>query len=218
MRMEINSKALSTKEVRRLVNAYFALTSHRELLAVQAAAAGTEIEHALDAWTDTVPAGRWAKSVTGITPAMAAGLAAHIHIEAAPTAGSIWRFAGLDPSVICTRGGRRPWNPSLKHICLRIGRAFAASAGQDGDFYGKLYRQRAAMEAVANKNRSRQDRLRPAHIEARARRWTVKLFLAHYHHVAWKLATGSSPVKPYVIDVLGRREYIAPPNFNGGIR
>lgn len=215
--MEIDSKALTTHEVRRLVDAYFALTSQRKVLAGQAAATEREIENALDAWAETVPAASWAKRITGITPAMAAGLAAHIDIETAPTAGTIWRFAGLDPSVIWKRGERRPWNPGLKTVCLRIGHAFAESAGEDGDFYGKLYRQRATIETTANDGRE-QGRLPPAHIAARARRWTVKLFLAHYHHVAWTLATGVPPVKPYAIGVLGRAEYIAPPNFEGRVR
>jgi hypothetical protein len=41
----------------------------------------------------------------------------------------------------------------------------------------------------------------------------VKLFLAHYHHVAWTLATGTPPPKPYVISILGHADFIAPPNF-----
>lgn len=53
----------------------------------------------------------------------------------------------------------------------------------------------------------------PAH--SRAKRWAVKLFLAHYHHVAWSLATGTPPPKPYVISVLGHADFIAPPNFDG---
>ncbi len=214
--MEIDSKALTTQEIRRLVNAYFVLTSQRKVLAGQTVLAEEEIHHALDDWAITVPAANWARSIAGIIPAMAAGLAANIDIEMAPTVGRIWRYAGLDPSVVWKKGERRPWNPGLKAVCLRIGHAFAKSAGQDGDFYGKLYQQRAAIEAAADHRRCAQSKLPPAHLDARARRWTVKLFLAHYHHVAWTLATGTPPVKPYAIGVLGRGEYIAPPNFDGG--
>lgn len=216
--MEIDSKALTTQEVRRLVNAYFALTRQRKVLAGQTVGTEKEIDRALDAWAATVPEANWARSIVGIIPAMAAGLAAHIDVEIAPTVGSIWRFAGLDPSSAWKQGGRPPWNPGLKAVCLRIGHAFVKSAGVDGDFYGKLYRQRAASEAAANNSRCEQDKLPAAHIDARARRWTVKLFLAHYHHVAWTLTTGVPPVKPYVIGVLGRGAYIAPPNFDGGVR
>ena len=216
--MKIDSLAPTIQEVRRLVNAYFALTRQRKVLAGQAEATEREIETALDAWTETVPAAKWVKGIAGISPAMAAGLAANISIEAAPTVGSIWRFAGFDPSVVWRRGMKRPWNPALKTVCLRIGHALAESAGQADDFYGKLCRQRAAIETAANCSRSKQCKLPPAHIAARARRWTVKLFLAHYHHVSWTLATGTPPMKPYAIGVLGRGEYIPLPNFDGGAR
>ena len=216
--MEIDSKQLTTQEVRRLVKAYFALVRHRKLLAGQSVQVEAEIDRALEAWAATVPVAKWASGVAGIIPAMAAGLAAHIDIEVAPTAGCLWRFAGLDPSAVWKQGERPPWNPGLKAVCLRIGHAFAQSSGSSGDFYGKLYRQRVASEAAANNGRSEQDKLPAAHIDARARRWTVKLFLAHYHHVAWTLATGAPPVRPYVISVLGRGAHIAPPNFPGGLR
>ena len=234
--MENRDKTPSRTEVRRLVDAYFLLTSQRRALAGLVASTEREIDHALDIWTDAIPAARWAKSIVGIAPAMAAGLAAYIDIEITPTVGRIWRYAGLDPSRIWERGKRRPWNARLKALCQRIGESFASVAGKEGDYYGKLYRERKAAEDAANERgdfveqaRRRlegadldtgarkwyeQGKLPPAHIDARARRWAVKLFLAHYHHVAWTLATGGPPVKPYVIGVLGRAKYIAPPNFD----
>jgi hypothetical protein len=57
-----------------------------------------EIKRALDAYSDAMP-GSWAKSQVGIGPVLAAGLMAHIDITRARTAGQVWRFAGLDPSV-----------------------------------------------------------------------------------------------------------------------
>jgi hypothetical protein len=72
--MEIDSKALTTQEVRRLVKAYFALTRQRKLLAGQTVTAEVEIDRALDAWAATVPEASWARSIVGIIPAMAAGL------------------------------------------------------------------------------------------------------------------------------------------------
>lgn len=43
--------------------------------------------------------GRWMMSQYGIGPVISAGLLAHINIDRAPTAGHIWRLAGLDPNV-----------------------------------------------------------------------------------------------------------------------
>lgn len=55
--------------------------------------------------------------------------------------------------------------------------------------------------------------LPPAHIHSRAKRYAVKLFLAHFHHVAFVLANGEEPPKPYVIEHGGHTHYIAPPNW-----
>lgn len=192
-----------------------------------------EVRRVLDGWTETIPAARWAKGIVG--PVIAAGLAAHIDISRCPTAGRMWRFAGLDPTRKWAHGEKRPWNATLKTICWKIGDCFAKAAAQDGHFYGKLYLQRKSQEEAANdagkfdaqaaarlrrgdvdaqeRNWYAQGKLPPAHIDARARRWVVKLFLAHYHHVAWTLAMGEAPAKPYVISILGHGGYIQPPDF-----
>jgi hypothetical protein len=54
--------------------------------------------------------------------------------------------------------------------------------------------------------------LPPGHIHARSKRYGVKLFIAHWHDVAWFVATGSLPVLPYVITHLGHVHFIEPPN------
>ena len=125
----------------------------------------------------------------------------------------------------------------MKRLCWKIGESFVEVPGSTDDFYGRLYAQRQAIEQERNlagnfADQARQKlersnigksteayrwyadgKLPPAHIHARAKRWTVKLFLAHYHHVAWKLATGLEPPKPYVIGIMGHADFIAPPNF-----
>ena len=53
---------------------------------------------------------RWARSIYGIWPVLAAGLLAHIDIEQAPTVGHIWSFAGLDPTKKWQPKTTRPWN------------------------------------------------------------------------------------------------------------
>ncbi|MCL5744356.1 MAG: IS110 family transposase [Acidobacteria bacterium] len=196
-----------------------------------------QIRRALDSWTDALPAARWAKSICGIGPVISAGLAAHIDITRCATVGRIWRFAGLDPTVEWKKGEKRPWNAGLKCLCWKIGESFVKVSGRDDDFYGKLYLQRKAIEQERNEAGKFADqaarklerfkigkstdaykaytagKLPPAHIHARAKRWAVKLFLAHYHHVAYTLATGTAPPKPYVISILGHADMILPPNF-----
>ena len=58
-----------------------------------------------------------------------------------------------------------------------------------------------------------QGMLPPAHIQSRAKRYAVKLFLAHWHHVAYEDHYGTQPPKPYVIEHGGHVHYIAPPNW-----
>ena len=196
-----------------------------------------QIRRALDSWTDSLPAAVWAKGVVGIGPVISAGLAAHIDIQRCPTVGHIWRFAGLDPTLQWLPKTKRPWNADLKCLCWKIGESFVKVSGNPNDFYGKLYARRKGTEQERNEagafaDQARQKleqssigkstdayrwyaegKLPPAHVHARAKRWAVKLFLAHYHHVAWKLATGQEPPKPYVIGIMGHTDFIEPPNF-----
>ena len=51
------------------------------------------------------------------------------------------------------------------------------------------------------------------HIDARARRWTVKLFLSHWWEVAYELHHGTKPPNPYVITYLEHVDQIRPPNW-----
>ncbi len=252
--------SLSIDEARFLVDAYYQIQenrktagNHARVLAETKEPHGViqwlfdqndtvekQIKRALDSWTDSIPAARWAKSIVGIGPVISAGLAAHFDGSRATTVGHIWRFAGLDPTVEWKKGQRRPWNPALKTLCWKIGESFVKVSGREGDFYGKLYIQRKQVEQGRNDSGALADQaarklerfnigkstdaykayaggtLPPAHIHARAKRWAVKLFLAHYHHVAWTLATGTPPPKPYVISILGHADFIAPPNFDGG--
>jgi hypothetical protein len=54
--------------------------------------------------------------------------------------------------------------------------------------------------------------LPPAHIDARARRWTVKLFLAHLHGEWYKFHYKTDPPKPYAIEHEGHVHMIEPEN------
>jgi hypothetical protein len=54
-------------------------------------------------------------------------------------------------------------------------------------------------------------KLPPAHIHARAKRYAVKLFLAHLHEVWYTKHFGEAPPKPYPIAILGHAHYLAPP-------
>ena len=197
------------------------------------------IKKLLDAFTDgeETGLGEWVKGITGIGPILAAGLMAHIDPRKSYTSGQLWRFAGLDPTSEWGKGQKRPWNADLKKLCWLIGESFVKTKNRQGSFYGPLYEVRRqyedakneagdyaplAAEILKKRNFSRdtqaramylQGKLPPAHIYQRCKRWTVKLFLAHYHHTAWLLVLGQEPVKPYVMDHLGHVDLILPPNI-----
>lgn len=53
--------------------------------------------------------------------------------------------------------------------------------------------------------------LPPGHIQSRAKRYAVKLFLSHYFEQAYRLRWGKEPPLPYPIGVLGHAHKIAAP-------
>ena len=161
-------------------------------------------------------------------------------VESCPTVGHIWRFAGLDPTVEWKTGQKRPWNASLKTLCWKIGESFVKVSGREGDVYGKHYLARKELEtgrneagAFSEKAKATLERFRiakdteayrhyitgklpPGHIHARAKRYAVKLFLSHYHHMGWRLEMGREPPYPYPLAILGHAHYIPPPHQNLG--
>lgn len=195
------------------------------------------IQRGLDAYTDQYDLSRWAKSIVGIGPVLAAGLMAHIDIEKAPTVGHIWAFAGLDPTERWEPGQVRPWNARLKVLTWKLGESFVKVQNHPKDVYGKVYAARKAEEAAKNAQGAyaeqakeklaryrigkdteaykwySQGKLPPGHLHARAKRYAVKLFLAHYHHVAYELQYGKAPPKPYILTQPGHTHFIAPPNW-----
>lgn len=194
-----------------------------------------QVKGALDRYSNGHPIGRWMRSITGIGPVIAAGLLAHIDIERCATAGNIWSFAGLNPLAEWKKGEKRPWNARLKVLCWKLGESFVKVSGNESDYYGKIYAARKKLETERNeagafaeqaaliltKRKIGKDtdafkaysvgRLPPAHIHARAKRYAVKLFLAHLHEV-WRKHAGLPVPLPYPIVFLGHAHIIPPPN------
>ncbi len=253
------SVELSLAEVRFLVDAYYQMqndrirATHQERtleesdephsvvswLASQRETLENQIKRALDAYSAAQPVGQWARSITGIGPVIASGLIAHIDITDRPTAGHIWRFAGLDPTVEWKAKTKRPWNADLKRLCWIISESFVKVSGHERDVYGKVYKARKALEIERNdagrfadqaaamlvKKKFRDEtvakkayasgRLPPAHIHARATRYATKLFLSHLHAVMWWVKYNSVPPKPYILtrDSEQHVHFIEPPNI-----
>lgn len=179
----------------------------------------------------------WSRGHVGIGPIIAAGLAAHIDIERAPTAGAIWAFAGLDPTKTWDKGQKRPWNASLKLLCWKLGESFTKVANREGAFYGQVYAERKRYEVARNDAgtnaetaRARlagprapgpttqafqalsQGKLPDGQLHLRAQRYAVKLFLSHYHGEAYQRWFHTPPPLPYPVAHQGHAHLIpAPP-------
>lgn len=194
-----------------------------------------QIKVSLDVFTDNHEVGRWLKKLYGVGPVIAAGLLAHIDIEKAPTAGHIWSFAGLDPTRKWEKGQKRPWNADLKTLCWKAGQSWMKFSNRPNCFYGILYKERKAQEVMRNDTGKHKEyaasvvekynksteaykhllggKLPPAQVDARARRWVVKIFLSHLQQVWYWTHYGSLAPKPFAEAILGHAHIIAPPNM-----
>jgi hypothetical protein len=196
-----------------------------------------DVKGALEQYAKSQIPGQWALSVKGIGPVIAAGLLAHIDITKTATAGALWRFAGYDPTVKWEKKTKRPWNARLKVLGWKIGQSFVKSSGRDGSFYGPLYRDRKLyeMEKNARKEYAEQaarilqeknigketdayryysmGQLPPAHIQARAERYAVKIFLSHVHAVMYEVYYGHPAPRPYALAHLEHVHMIEIPNW-----
>jgi hypothetical protein len=199
-----------------------------------------QIKRALDKYTDNKEIGRWMKSIYGIGPVISAGLIAHIDIKRCNTVSPIWKFAGLDPTMKWEKGKKRPWNAELKTLCWKIGQSFMKFSNHDDCFYGHIYRRRKDYELSRNESGANAalaaallpkfskttdaykhllaNKLPPGQIDARARRYAVKMFLAHLHMIWFWFENDAPPPKPYIIAIGGHADMIYPPNMPDGLR
>ena len=244
---------LSDAEARFLVDAYYQMQEQRiradnqirsmtqadtgephqvlDWFAIQSESLENQVKGALDSYSKAHPVGPWLRGIKGIGPVIAAGLLAHIDINRAPTAGHIWRYAGLDPTSRWEKGQKRPWNASLKVVCWKAGESFVKVSGRDDAVYGHLYLQRKQQEVERNDAGQFAERaaealkakkygkdteaykayatgkLPPAHLHARAKRYAVKHFLADLHAEMHRRLLGREPPLPYPIAILGHAHF-----------
>ncbi len=204
------------------------------------------IKRALDIFSDQYRVGLWMKSICGIGPVIAAGFLSHLDIrdpdnpQGRETVGHFWRFAGLDPSVTWEKKTKRPWNAKLKTLCWKLGESFIKNKFRDQDYYGKLYENRKQLELERNESGANKELaaqhvaekrytktteawkyisdgvLPPAQLHARARRYMVKIFLSHLHHVMYEDYYGKKPPVPFAFTEKcegDHRHFIAIPNY-----
>ena len=130
----------------------------------------------------------------------------------------------------------RPWNAELKKLCWHIGESFNKFQNHKDDTYGKILVIRKAYEEAKNANGDYAEeaakklakcdirdpetraiyesgKLTQGHLQSRAKRYAVKIFLSHYHAVAYELHYGEKPPKPFAIAILNHAHEIPVPNW-----
>lgn len=126
-----------------------------------------------------------------------------------------------------------PYNIDLKKICYLIGESFVKVSNR-GSLYGQLYRERKILETEKNergeyadqaakilrdKNFSKdtatkklllEGKLSPAHINSRAKRYAVKVFLTHFFEACYVYTYNEKPPVIYPIAHMDHVDYIEP--------
>ena len=208
-----------------------------EWFAAQSFAPERQYAAVLDQYTlrEKTGMGAWARETVGVGPIISAGLLALIDMNVATTPSKVWRFFGLDPTTVWKAGKKRPWNATGKVLCWKLGDSFMKLHNNPRCYYGKLYEQRKQLEQERDEQGLNADtakrtletrtfkkkevrdvylsgHLPKGRIEQRARRWAVKIYLVHWWQEAYRRKFGKEPVNPYVIDKLGHRTLIVPPD------
>ena len=150
--------------------------------------------------------GTWSVSQVGVGQAASASLLVLVDISKAPSVSNLWKFAGLDPK-------HDKWNPLLKNISWKLGKSFEYFS-QDADcFYGQLYlndlNRRINLNEKGAYSTESSEKLPLSRLEAQARRYSVKIFFSHWHHIRYREINGVDPVNTFAEST----SYITPPNF-----
>ena len=195
------------------------------------------IKQILTAYSASKEIGQWAMSVTGVGGVISSGLLAHIDMSRVVNVGQILSFAGILPEEKeWKKGMKRPFNAKLKVLCWKAGESFVKVSNKENAFYGKIYKEWKEKYVQANEsgefaeqckvilekktyNKSTdaykayiEGKLPPAHVQARAKRKAVQLFLSHWFEVAYFYHHGTfNPSLPYIIE-RGHSGYIPIPN------
>ena len=179
------------------------------------------VARAMGFYSEDQPVGKWLLSQYGIGPVLASGLLAHIDITRAPYAGHIWSYAGWGGTgqKPWNKGEKRPWNADFRVLCFKIGMSMQYFHNRPQCYYGGFYTKKQAAYRAANERGDyaeiaaacvkifnpttvaysyyERGLLPPAHIAARTRRITAKLFLSHLHHVMYLEHFHKEPPDPY---------------------
>ena len=144
--------------------------------------------------------------------------------------GTEYKFKKED---IISQCAKRPYNAKMKTLLWKLGQSFVKVSNNPNDIYGKIYQQRKAYEMAKNEKLEYKEqaeikakivgknteaykaysvgKLPPAHIQARAERYAVRIFLSHLHEIMYLIEYGEEAPKPFAIEILGHAHKIECP-------
>ena len=163
----------------------------------------------------------WLQRIKGISAVLASNLIKNFgYTERFRYVSSMWRYCGLDPQGAKGREKKvkLTYNPKMKTLMWKISDSFVKQRTQP---YRTLYDETKHIESVLMEKYGKDveiklgDNLKTTcksklHVEFRARRKAVKLFLQHYYVVA-RTIKGLPLTKPYVEEKLGHTHIIEAP-------
>ena len=131
-----------------------------------------------------------------------------------------------------------PYNKELKVLCYNIGECLKKQCNKEKSLYGRMYKDRKAYETAKNERLEYKDqaekalrekkfsnkeviecyesgKLTAGHIDMRACRYAVKMFLSHFYEMYHLAEFGETPRTPYVLgcvneDMVMHKDYVYP--------
>lgn len=205
-------------------------------LSNQSSEAESFIKTLMDDYSMDHPVGRWLRAHHGIGPVVAGGILACVDIKRAPAPGHILSLGGFSPTSVWNKGELRPWNATFKQILYHLGESFKKFHKNPKCYYGHLWAARKELLEAENAALKFADRakadmakydkgteaykwcekgmLPPGHLDARARRWVVKIFINHLHAFWYEQEFGIKPPRPYPFEHLGHVHEIKNPFYD----
>lgn len=158
----------------------------------------------------------WLKNIKGIGPRLAGSIIAIINdIKRFKTISCLWSYAGLGiddkgQAIKKQKGQNAKWNHRLKTTLWKIGESFVKTKGgyralyeQSRKYYDAKFPKKVLLvdkdgKPILNKEGKKIYKYNKGHKYAMAKRWTVKIFLAHLFE-KWYEIEGLAASKPYIM-------------------
>lgn len=156
-----------------------------------------QVKRALDKYTDSVPAGIWAKDQLGIGPVIAAGMCAHVgDASRFKTVGNLWSYSGLLEGQKRKVGEKSNWNPDLKRLSWLIGQSFVKVSGNENSLYGRLFKEQKAYYQNLNNTGKYEEK---AAIYLNSKKWSKSTHSYRWYTGLWVIDPELNPEIDVVI-------------------